>query len=71
MRSNILHSIVELNQNFRSHPSILKYPNEVFYAGHLEARADPVVIESLCRWERLVRPGLPIVFHAISGTHCP
>lgn len=59
--------IVKLVQNFRSHGSILDYPNRTFYRGELQTRADPAITNSLARFDGLVTPGFPIVFHAISG----
>ncbi|KAF8325174.1 P-loop containing nucleoside triphosphate hydrolase protein [Cantharellus anzutake] len=60
-------TVVHLTQNFRNHASILQYPNDMFYNGRLQARADPIVTESLARWEMLVTPGFPVIFHSISG----
>ncbi|KAF8320844.1 P-loop containing nucleoside triphosphate hydrolase protein [Clavulina sp. PMI_390] len=60
-------SVVKLVQNFRSHQSILDYPNRRFYRNELVACADPVVTESLTRFHELVTPGFPIIFHSISG----
>ncbi|PVF97087.1 P-loop containing nucleoside triphosphate hydrolase protein [Serendipita vermifera] len=60
-------SIVKLVKNFRSHPAILRFPNERFYKGELEAHADPSIINSLLRSSCVVAPGFPVVFHAIAG----
>lgn len=60
-------SLVKLTNNWRSHPSILKFPNEEFYRGELRACADPVATHSLLRWNGLARPDLPIIFHGIAG----
>lgn len=64
-----LPSVVKLVQNFRSHGSILEYPNRTFYRNELQACADPIITESLTRFDELVTPGFPIIFHAISGPH--
>jgi helicase MOV-10 len=58
---------VKLTQNFRSHPAILKFPNEQFYRGQLQYKADPVITHSLLNAPMLVTKGFPVVFHAISG----
>ena len=63
----ILFSVVKLTKNWRSHPDILKFPNERFYRGGLIACADPVVTHSMLRWDCLVTPDYPIVFHGIRG----
>lgn len=38
---------------FRSHPAILKIPNELFYDGELQACADEILRSSYCSWEYL------------------
>ncbi|TDL24445.1 P-loop containing nucleoside triphosphate hydrolase protein [Rickenella mellea] len=60
-------TIVKLTKNWRSHPSILKFPNDEFYKGELEACGDPLVTRSLLRWDELPTPNFPIIFHGISG----
>lgn len=37
----------------RSHPAILKIPNELFYDGELQVCADEFLRNSYCRWEYL------------------
>lgn len=58
---------MKLTKNWRSHPSILKYPNEQFYKAELEPHGDQVVTHSLLRSDLLVRAGFPLVFHALQG----
>lgn len=60
-------SIVKLQKNFRSHPDILRFPNERFYKGELQPHADPSIIDSLLRSDCIVGSGFPVVFHAIAG----
>jgi len=60
-------TVVKLTKNWRSHESILKFPNERFYKGHLEACGDPVVINSCLRWDMLPTPTFPIILHGIKG----
>jgi helicase MOV-10 len=62
-----LPSIVKLLRNFRSHPSILKFPNERFYRGELTSEADVTITHSLLRAECLPKKNFPIVFHSITG----
>ena len=45
--------LTKLLQNYRSHPDILKLPNELFYDNELEVQADQLVRESFCRWDEL------------------
>lgn len=59
--------IMKLVKNWRSHPSILKFPNEEFYKGDLVACGDPTVTHSLVRWERLPRQNFPVMFHGVAG----
>jgi helicase MOV-10 len=61
-------SAVKLVKNWRSHPAILKFPNQAFYEGELQPCASPVVVDSLLQWEGLPTKGFPILFHAISGS---
>ncbi|KAI0945600.1 hypothetical protein AcW1_001785 [Taiwanofungus camphoratus] len=60
-------SVVKLVQNFRSHESILKFPNEWFYRGDLQQCGDPKVINSFIGSPSLVARNFPIVMHAVSG----
>ncbi|EJD54694.1 P-loop containing nucleoside triphosphate hydrolase protein [Auricularia subglabra TFB-10046 SS5] len=60
-------SWVKLLKNWRSHESILKFPNEAFYENELEACADPVVTRSLLRFHMLPKADFPVVFHGIVG----
>ncbi|KIM34476.1 hypothetical protein M408DRAFT_325872 [Serendipita vermifera MAFF 305830] len=60
-------TIVKLIQNFRSHPAILRFPNERFYHGDLQAKADPTVTHAMERASCVVKPGFPVIFHSIVG----
>lgn len=60
-------SVVKLVQNFRSHPSILQFPNERFYRGDLEPCGDRAVTHVFIGSSMLVNPKFPIMMHAISG----
>jgi helicase MOV-10 len=60
-------NVVKLTKNFRSHNSILKYPNERFYKGELQQCGDPKVINAYVGSSQLVSKRFPIVFHAIVG----
>lgn len=59
--------VVKLLKNWRSHRSILKFPNAEFYRDELQAHADPVIVDSLLRFWQLPRQGFPIIFNAIKG----
>ncbi|KAF9057242.1 P-loop containing nucleoside triphosphate hydrolase protein [Panaeolus papilionaceus] len=59
--------VVKLTKNFRSHASILKFPNERFYAADLEPCADRRIIDSFLGSSYLPSSNFPIVFHAVSG----
>ncbi|KIO33704.1 hypothetical protein M407DRAFT_17322 [Tulasnella calospora MUT 4182] len=58
---------VKLIKNWRSNPAIIRFPNQMFYDGELEACA-PSSVANLCvGWKGLPNPGYPVVFHAIKG----
>ncbi|KAF9441766.1 RNA helicase [Macrolepiota fuliginosa MF-IS2] len=60
-------SIVKLVQNFRSHNAILRYPNERFYGGDLQACADTTITNSYLNSPWLPNKDFPVVFHSVSG----
>lgn len=39
--------------SLRSHPAILKVPNELFYENQLQVFADQYDREAYCKWEHL------------------
>lgn len=53
--------------NFRSHESILGFPNERFYRGDLQASAPRRVVDSFINKGILSNPRFPILFHGIVG----
>uniref|UniRef100_A0A8C1M2L5 RNA helicase n=1 Tax=Cyprinus carpio TaxID=7962 RepID=A0A8C1M2L5_CYPCA len=59
--------VTKLLQNYRSHPSILKIPNEMFYDGELVACADEMISHQYCMWEHLPKRGFPVIFHGVIG----
>lgn len=61
-----VHVITKLLKNYRSHPAILKLPNEIFYDGELMPCAG-TDREKLCKWEGLQKQGFPLLFHGLVG----
>jgi superfamily I DNA and/or RNA helicase len=57
----------KLVKNYRSHPSILKVPNEMFYNNDLVASADVFCTHAYQSWEHLPKEGFPIIFHGVEG----
>ncbi|KAF4530666.1 hypothetical protein B566_EDAN004905 [Ephemera danica] len=59
--------LTKLVKNFRSHPHILKVPNELFYDGDLEPCGDVGVTHLACNWEELPKKDVPLIFHGVVG----
>ncbi|XP_041800816.1 putative helicase mov-10-B.1 [Chelmon rostratus] len=60
--------VTKLLRNYRSHPALLKIPNELFYKGELQAFAPEEKCSSFCDWECLPKKGFPLIFHGVAGT---
>ncbi|XP_012690883.1 putative helicase mov-10-B.1 [Clupea harengus] len=61
------HFVTKLLRNYRSHPAILKVPNELFYDNELQVFANKMDREAFCNWEHLPKKGFPVVFHGVMG----
>lgn len=61
--------VTMLVKNYRSHPDIIKLPNEMFYRNQLEACADHFTTHSLAKWEHLPTKDFPLIFHAVDGVN--
>eukprot|EP00977_Amphora_coffeiformis_P005586 scaffold1171_cov177-Amphora_coffeaeformis.AAC.16 len=59
--------ITMLRRNYRSHESIIRLPNEMFYDGDLSCHADQATSHNMCQWEHLPRVDFPVFFHAVKG----
>ncbi|KAL4247242.1 DNA2/NAM7 helicase family protein [Abortiporus biennis] len=60
-------TVVKLVHNFRSHPSILDFPNKQFYRNELESYGDRKVINAYIDSPHLINKKFPIIFHALCG----
>ncbi|XP_067913601.1 putative helicase MOV-10 isoform X1 [Heterodontus francisci] len=61
------HFVTKLLRNYRSHPTILEIPNELFYDNELQAYADPLLSQSYCQWQHLPKKDFPLIFHGVLG----
>ncbi|XP_069543648.1 putative helicase mov-10-B.2 [Brachyistius frenatus] len=59
--------VTKLRRNYRSHPDILKIPNELFYDGELQVCANEDSRNCYCKWEGLKKEGFPVIFHDVTG----
>ncbi|KAM6925346.1 putative helicase mov-10-B.1 [Xenentodon cancila] len=59
--------VTKLLRNYRSHPAILKIPNELFYDGELLACAEEYSRNFYCSWEYLPKLNFPVIFHGVAG----
>ncbi|XP_060775441.1 putative helicase mov-10-B.1 isoform X2 [Neoarius graeffei] len=59
--------VTKLLRNYRSHPAILKIPNELFYEDELQVFANQMEREAFCQWEHLPKKGFPVIFHGVMG----
>ncbi|CAM4628135.1 unnamed protein product [Leuciscus chuanchicus] len=59
--------VTKLLRNYRSHPAILKIPNELFYENELQVFANQMEREAFCHWEHLPKEGFPVLFHGVMG----
>ncbi|XP_068454650.1 putative helicase mov-10-B.2 [Clinocottus analis] len=59
--------VTKLLRNYRSHPAILKVPNELFYDEELLCCADEMMRNSYCRWEYLKKQDFPVIFKGVTG----
>jgi superfamily I DNA and/or RNA helicase len=58
--------LTKLVRNYRSHPAILKLPNDMFYKD-LQCCGDTMTLNNMARWEYLPSQGFPVIFHAMDG----
>lgn len=59
--------VTKLLKNFRSHETILKLPNDMFYDSELQAKGSIVVNDAL-GWDSLPNKKFPMIFHNVKGT---
>ncbi|XP_052829815.1 putative helicase mov-10-B.1 [Octopus bimaculoides] len=57
--------VIKLLNNYRSHPAIIKIPNELFYDNELKACADVKEYSRFCSWPHLLQKDFPVIFHDV------
>ncbi|OQR98973.1 helicase mov-10-B.1 [Achlya hypogyna] len=57
----------KLLRNYRSHPEILRVPNDLFYDGELIPCAGQSTTHNMVQWTALPAPSCPVIFHGIMG----
>ncbi|KAI9138033.1 P-loop containing nucleoside triphosphate hydrolase protein [Paraphysoderma sedebokerense] len=67
IRSIVSLLYTKLVNNYRSHPSILKLPNRMFYQNELVPKADPAVVDQYLEWDELPTAGFPIMIVHVEG----
>lgn len=61
-----LFQVTKLIENYRSHPTLLHLPSELFYDGELQCSGDTDVTECMCDWDMLPnKDGCPLIFHGM------
>uniref|UniRef100_A0A3Q3E8Z1 RNA helicase n=1 Tax=Labrus bergylta TaxID=56723 RepID=A0A3Q3E8Z1_9LABR len=59
--------MTKLLRNYRSHPDILKIPNEKFYDNELQVYADRSEREAYCGCDTFTKKGFPVIYHGVMG----
>lgn len=59
--------VVKLTNNYRSHPEIYKYSNEIFYDSSMETMISTTERNFAKDWKQLPESGIPIIFHSIDS----
>lgn len=61
--------VVQLLDNYRSHPAILKFSSDQFYDGSLKPKMSVTTQQLTESWEFLPNKEFPIIFHATTEPH--
>ena len=59
--------VMQLVQNFRSHPAILAFSNREFYGGKLVPKLCHVEANFAIGWKKLPNKKFPLIFHSVLG----
>ncbi|KFM61622.1 putative helicase Mov10l1, partial [Stegodyphus mimosarum] len=59
--------ITMLEESYRSHPDILRFPSDMFYFSQVICCFPSGTSNKLSNWDELPTKGFPIIFHGVKG----
>ncbi|KAF8771015.1 RNA helicase Mov10l1 like protein [Argiope bruennichi] len=59
--------VTMLEESYRSHPDILRFPSDMFYYSRVVCRFPMDIDHELVSWDELPNKGFPVIFHGVKG----